>query len=160
MWVFQMLYLASRIRGTKQGWTLTWYYLFNPYLAKIFFLDLFLSYYLSTEDPSGKRRKREDPFDDISLTNKPEKELACKIRTRIQILILHFDKNILHINKNILHLLVNNIIAQSICICQKSRSYCRFSINGSNVLVYRRQCQSNRVFTIFCNCRRHKDRTR
>ena len=47
------------------------------------FLDLFLSYFLSTEDPSGKRRKREDLFDDISLKNKPEKELTCKFRIRI-----------------------------------------------------------------------------
>ena len=56
--------------------------------SKQFFSDLFLSYFLPTEDPSGKRRKRDDPFDDISLTNKPEKELTCKIRTRIKIFVV------------------------------------------------------------------------
>ena len=48
------------------------------------FLDLFLSYYLSTENPADKKRKRRDVFDDISLKNKPEKELTCRIRIRIK----------------------------------------------------------------------------
>ena len=48
------------------------------------FLDLFLSYYLSTENPADKKRKRRDVFDDISLKNKPEKELRCRIRIRIK----------------------------------------------------------------------------
>ena len=43
-----------------------------------------MSYYLSTENPADKKRKRKDVFDDISLKNKPEKELACKIRIRIK----------------------------------------------------------------------------
>ena len=48
------------------------------------FLDIFLSYYLSTENPADKKRKRKDVFDDISLNNKPEKELTCKIRIGIK----------------------------------------------------------------------------
>ena len=49
-----------------------------------FCLDLFLSYYLSTDNPADKKRIRKDVFDDISLKNKPEKELTCKIRKGIK----------------------------------------------------------------------------
>ena len=49
--------------------------------------DLFLSYYVSTKDPSADRRKREDVFDYISLTNKPEIELQCRYRIGIYFLI-------------------------------------------------------------------------
>ena len=53
---------------------------------QLLFLDFFLSYFLLTKDPAGKRRKREDEFDDISLKNRPEKELTCKFRTRMKII--------------------------------------------------------------------------
>ena len=40
--------------------------------------DLYLRYFVQTNEPG--RRKRETEFNDISLSNKPEIELACRFR--------------------------------------------------------------------------------
>ena len=51
-----------------------------------FHLVLLLSYYLNMEEPGQDQTDApEGVYDDISLNNKPEKELTCKYRIRIEI---------------------------------------------------------------------------
>ena len=70
----------------------------------LFHLVLILSYYLNMVEPGQEQSEAsKGEYDDISLNNKPEKELTCKYRTGIKIndKINHLSENY-GISKNLL----------------------------------------------------------
>ena len=96
----------------------------------LFHLVLLLSYYLNMEEPGQDQTEAsEGVYDDISLNNKPEKELTCKYRTGIKIndKINHLSENY-GISRNLLKKF-ESLINKSLILISRNIDVGQISVN-------------------------------